>query len=67
MPLPPRRTVSLKAPKKLPRVLIPPGEIQTLLDACDRLRDRFLLALLYDTGMRIGEALGAASQRHRRR
>ena len=25
---------------------------------CDRLRDRFLFALLYDTGMRIGEALG---------
>lgn len=57
----PRRTVSLKAPKKLPRVLTP-GEVQTLLDACDRLRDRFLLALLYDTGMRIGEALGL---RHR--
>ena len=37
----PRRTVSLKAPKKLPRVLTP-GEVQTLLDACDRLRDRFL-------------------------
>ncbi len=53
----PRRTVSLKAPKKLPRVLTP-GEVQTLLDACDRLRDRFLLALLYDAGMRIGEALG---------
>lgn len=57
----PRRTVSLKAPKKLPRVLTP-GEVQTLLDACDRLRDRFLFALLYDTGMRIGEALGL---RHR--
>lgn len=53
----PRRTVSLTAPKKLPRVLTP-GEVQTLLDACGRLRDRFLLALLYDTGMRIGEALG---------
>ncbi|MFI6295753.1 tyrosine-type recombinase/integrase [Nonomuraea sp. NPDC050790] len=33
-------------------------EVQTILDACDRLRDRFLFALLYDSGTRIGEALG---------
>src|SRR6185312_15672468 len=35
-----------------------PEQVQTLLDACEHLRDRLLLALLYDTGMRIGEALG---------
>ncbi len=29
-----------------------------MLDACDRLRDRLLFAVLYDTGLRIGEALG---------
>jgi integrase/recombinase XerD len=29
-----------------------------ILDACGRLRDRLLFAVLYDTGMRIGEALG---------
>jgi integrase/recombinase XerD len=52
-----RRTIALKAPHKLPRVLSA-TEVQTILDACDRLRDRFLFALLYDTGMRIGEALG---------
>jgi integrase/recombinase XerD len=33
-------------------------EVQTILHACDRLRDRFLLALLYDSGIRAGEALG---------
>lgn len=33
-------------------------DYQTLLDACGRLRDRFLLQLLRETGMRIGEALG---------
>jgi integrase len=33
-------------------------EVQMILDACDRLRDRFLLALLYDSGIRVGEALG---------
>ncbi|WP_267204566.1 tyrosine-type recombinase/integrase, partial [Rhodococcus opacus] len=40
----PRRSISVKAPKKLPRVLTV-AEMQRLMDACDRLRDRFLLAL----------------------
>jgi site-specific recombinase XerD len=53
----PRRTISLKAPKKLPRVLTT-AEMQAILDACDHLRDRFLFALLHDSGIRIGEALG---------
>jgi site-specific recombinase XerD len=53
----PRRAVGMKAAKKIPRILAP-DEVQALLDACERLRDRFLLAVLYDSGMRIGEALG---------
>jgi integrase/recombinase XerD len=52
-----RRAISLSAPKKLPRVLTT-AEMQAILNACDRLRDRFLLALLHDSGVRIGEALG---------
>jgi integrase/recombinase XerD len=32
--------------------------MQAVLDACERLRDRFLFALLCDSGVRIGEALG---------
>ena len=52
-----RRTIVLKAPRKLPRILTV-AEVQSILDACGRLRDRFLFALLWDTGMRIGEALG---------
>lgn len=52
-----RRAVSLKAAKKLPRVLTP-QQMQALLNGCEHLRDRLLLALLYDSGMRIGEALG---------
>lgn len=52
-----RRAISLKTPRKLPRVLTA-GEVRAILVACDRLRDRLLFALLYDTGMRIGEALG---------
>ncbi|MEV0442911.1 tyrosine-type recombinase/integrase [Streptomyces spectabilis] len=52
-----RRTISLKAPRKLPRVLTA-AETQSVLDACGRLRDRFLFALLHESGVRIGEALG---------
>ena len=52
-----RRTIALKTPRKLPRVLTA-DEVQAILDACGRLRDRLLFAVLYDTGMRIGEALG---------
>ena len=33
------------------------AEAQAILDACEHLRDRFLLAVLWDAG-RIGEALG---------
>ncbi|WP_327097348.1 site-specific integrase [Nocardia vinacea] len=51
------RTIKLKAPKKLPRVL-DVVEAQAILDSCGRLRDRFLFAVLHETGVRIGEALG---------
>jgi len=52
-----RRAIRLKAVRKRPRVLTS-TEVQTILDACDRLRDRLLFAVLFDTGMRVGEALG---------
>ena len=44
-----RRAVSLKAAKKLPRVLTL-EQVQVLLDSCEHLRDRLLLAMLYDAG-----------------
>lgn len=53
----PRRTIALKTSKKLPRILTV-TEMQAIVDACDRLRDRFLLCLLWESGVRIGEALG---------
>ena len=34
------------------------GEMQAILDACEHLRDRFLFSILWDSGVRIGEALG---------
>jgi integrase/recombinase XerD len=52
-----RRAVGLRVPRKHPRVLTA-AEVQAVLDGCERLRDRLLFAVLFGTGMRIGEALG---------
>jgi len=52
-----KRTIKLRVPKKLPRV-VTAGEMQAILDACEHLRDRLLFALLWDSGVRVGEALG---------
>lgn len=52
-----RRTIALRGERRVARVLT--GEqITAILEACVRLRDRFLFALLAGTGLRIGEALG---------
>jgi integrase/recombinase XerD len=51
------RAIALKTPKKLPRVLTA-AEMQAILDACTRLRDRFFFAVLHETGCRAGEVLG---------
>jgi len=53
----PTRPVKLKAPRRLP-VTLSVEEVTVLLAACSHLRDRFLLALLAETGIRIGQALG---------
>jgi site-specific recombinase XerD len=51
------RAITLKSPGKLPRILTV-AEMQAVLDACARLRDRFFFAVLHETGCRAGEALG---------
>jgi len=51
------RAITLRSARPRPRVLTV-AEAQAILDGCERLRDRFLFALLLDTGLRIGEALG---------
>ena len=52
-----RRVLKLTTVRKQP-TLITAAQMQAILDACTRLRDRFLWALLWDTGIRIGEAIG---------
>ncbi len=51
------RTIKLTAPARRARILTA-REAQTILDACEHLRDRLLFAVLLDCGVRIGEALG---------
>ena len=53
----PARPVKLHVPQRSPRTL-EAGQIVAILAACEHLRDRFLLSLLAETGMRIGQALG---------
>jgi integrase/recombinase XerD len=53
----PVRPVKLHVPKRAPRVL-EPEQIVAILAATEHLRDRFLLSLLAETGMRVGQALG---------
>lgn len=53
----PTRPVKLPVPQRAPRTLAA-DQIVAILGACDHLRDRFLLSLLAETGMRIGQALG---------
>jgi integrase len=51
------RPVKLAVTRRVPRTL-DAGQVAAVLAACDHLRDRFLLALLAGTGMRVGQALG---------
>lgn len=53
----PTRPVKLRVPRRLPGSLSV-AEVTAILAACTRLRDRLLFALLAETGMRIGQALG---------
>lgn len=50
------KTLKLKEPKKKPKTLSK-EQVESLLENCNNLRDKFLISLLYESGMRIGEAL----------
>ncbi|MCA1679684.1 MAG: hypothetical protein LC777_12425 [Actinobacteria bacterium] len=47
----------LREDKRLPATLTL-AQVAAVIHAQQRLRDRFLFALLFGTGMRIGQALG---------
>lgn len=51
------RLLKIKEPRTFPGCLTP-EQVNTLVEACNNLRDKFLIRLLYESGLRIGEALG---------
>lgn len=51
------KLLKLKEPKRRIETLTK-EEVTQLIGACHRIRDKFLIALMYETGMRIGQALG---------
>ena len=48
--------LKLKIPRQRPKIL-KKEDISNLINTCNNYRDKFLLSLLYETGMRIGETL----------
>jgi integrase/recombinase XerD len=51
------RLLKIKEPKTFPGCLTV-EQVSTLISACNRVRDKFIICMLYETGMRIGELLG---------
>lgn len=51
------RLLKVKEPKTFAGCLTP-EQVNTLVEACNNLRDKFLIRLLYESGLRIGETLG---------
>ncbi|MCJ8281650.1 MAG: tyrosine-type recombinase/integrase [Rivularia sp. ALOHA_DT_140] len=49
--------MKVKEPSLFPGCLTP-EQVDNLVKACNSLRDKFLIRLLYETGLRIGETLG---------
>jgi integrase/recombinase XerD len=49
--------IHVRVTRRLPPVFSP-RQVQALLNACTHRRDRLLLSLLHESGMRIGQALG---------
>ncbi|WP_334029303.1 tyrosine-type recombinase/integrase [Nocardia terpenica] len=56
-----RRTIKVKAVRPIPKVLTV-QQVQTILDACEHLRDRLLFSLMLDSGVRVGEAWACATK-----
>ncbi len=51
------KLIKLKEPRRFPKILSE-EQVQELIAACHRLRDKFLITLIYESGIRIGQALG---------
>jgi integrase len=56
-----KKVVKLASTKQLPKTLTE-SQLKAAFEACANLRDKLLLRLLYETGLRIGQALGLQHQ-----
>ncbi len=52
-----KNELKAKVPKRIPKT-ISQKEFKLLVEACNNSRDKFILCLLYESGIRIGQALG---------
>lgn len=52
-----KKLLKLKEPRIFPGTLST-EQVKQLIESCNRIRDKFLICLLYETGLRIGELLG---------
>lgn len=57
-----RNPLVIKQPSRPAPQTLTPDQVETLIAACQCQRDKLLLTLLYQTGMRIGQALGLRHQ-----
>lgn len=51
------KVLNLKEPKKRIQTLTK-TQVKLVIDSCNNLRDKFIVCLMYETGMRIGQVLG---------
>ncbi|BAY29191.1 integrase family protein [Nostoc carneum NIES-2107] len=51
------RLLKLKEPKRHPKT-VSTEQVRQLINSCNRIRDKFLICLLHESGMRIGQLLG---------
>lgn len=56
-----RKIIKLREPKQLPKTL-DKNEIKAIIESCKNVKERLLVTILAETGMRIGQVLGLQHQ-----
>jgi integrase/recombinase XerD len=56
-----QKVIKLREPKELPKTLTS-DEVKTIINHCENIKERLLVTILAETGMRIGQLLGLQHQ-----